>query len=101
MKRVFAIDLSICCLIAVFSSNQAKSAESVYGPGKLNIQCRCLHYNVEKWKWHHIVEIPHESFTVDLNSVCKVTRNNYPNGPDVQCKDSYEYVGKEYSFDPY
>ena len=69
-----------------------------YHQGTLNVKCSCKNLNVERTSWHHVIKVPPAGLKIDLNDVCKTTRNNY-DGADVTCFDGDDYVGEEYSFD--
>ena len=71
-----------------------------YDKGTINILCKCLTPTINRAKadWHEIFTIPRDGFTLDMSRVCKNSFKNHV-GPDMVCKATDKFVGKEYAFD--
>jgi len=95
MCRVLVL-LSFLMIIDTSATAEEKTYEK---RGVLNIKCTCGVYETVKYEWHHIIDVPKDNFTIDLDEVCKKTSNNYDES-DILCKNSDDYFGSEYAFDP-
>jgi len=70
-----------------------------YKKGDLNIKCKCLIGKEKLAEWHHTINIPNDSFSVNFTKVCKASRDNY-SGIEEACSQASEFLGEEFAFDP-
>jgi hypothetical protein len=68
----------------------------VFARGTLNIVCTCPSDGGTSYTWHHVVEVPSDSFVLDINAACEATKNNQV-GPEELCTGSS--TGSVYAFD--
>lgn len=84
-----------CATATLFIMAASMAEDRTFDQGKLNIVCSCVTKTLEQLRWGHVVDVPKNGLSIDLNQVCATTRDSYPDARSL-CKETFRAIA--YSF---